>query len=43
MKEPALLECYNEYPKATEMSMMVFAALWPLVSVIDYFVHGLKK
>jgi hypothetical protein len=43
MKEPALLECYNEYPKATVMSMMVFAALWPVVCTIVYFVHGLKK
>jgi hypothetical protein len=41
MKEPALLECYNEYPKATVISMMVFAALWPVVRMRGYFVQGL--
>jgi hypothetical protein len=43
LKDQRVQECYSERPKTTVMSMMVFAALWPVVCTIVYFVHGLKK
>lgn len=43
MAEPSVQECYLEHPKATVISLAIFALLWPIVSVVVYLNAGLKN
>lgn len=43
LAEPAVQDCYNEHPKAVVVSLVILALLWPIVCLVVYFIHGLKK